>query len=136
MIVEGPKIEHEPFFSNFSGRLWDIPAKSRDILPKSLFSLGLRDMPSFLEDFRTQKLGFVFVFLFLASLYGLHQEPLNALFPMGCFPGDFQEGQRPLSMKSRKRPIKVGKRPIKEGKQPINASGQFSAPRHGGKRPL
>ena len=38
---------------------------------------------------------------------------------MGRFPGDFQEGKRPLKAKSGKRPIKVGKRPIKEGKRPI-----------------
>ena len=49
------------------------------------------------------------------------QEPLNALFLMGCFPVDFQEVKRPLGTKSVKRPIKVGKRPINEGKRPIKA---------------
>ena len=42
---------------------------------------------------------------------------LTPLFLMGCFPGDFREG---------KRPIKVGKRPIKEGKWPIKLNGLFS----------
>ena len=49
------------------------------------------------------------------------QEPVNALFLMGCFPVDFQEVKRPLRTKSVKRPIKVGKRPINEGKRPIKA---------------
>ena len=40
---------------------------------------------------------------------------------MGCFPGDFREGKRPIKAKSGKRPIKVGKRPIKEVKRPIKA---------------
>ena len=54
----------------------------------------------------------------------------NLLMPllfMGCFPGDFQEGKRPIIRHLRKRPIKVGKRPIKEGKRPINANGLFSS---------
>ena len=39
---------------------------------------------------------------------------------MGCFPGDFQEGNGPLRH-SRKRPVKVRKWPIKEGKRPFKA---------------
>ena len=46
---------------------------------------------------------------------------LMPLFLMGCFPGDFREGKRPIKAKSGKRPIKVGKRPIKEGKRPFKA---------------
>ena len=42
------------------------------------------------------------------------------LFLMGCFPVEFQEVERPLGMKSVKRPIKVRKRPINERKRPIN----------------
>ena len=44
---------------------------------------------------------------------------------MGCFPGDFREGKRPIKAFG-KRPIKVGKRPIKEGKRPIKLNGLFS----------
>ena len=42
---------------------------------------------------------------------------LMDLFLMGCFPGDFQEVERPINIRhSGKGPIKVAKRPIKEGK--------------------
>ena len=57
------------------------------------------------------------------------------LFLMGCFPGDFQEGKRPIKAFG-KRPMKVGKRPIKEGNAPLTLMGSFRAPRQGGKRPL
>ena len=46
---------------------------------------------------------------------------LMPLFLMGCFPGDFRDGKRPISTKSGKRPIKVCKRPIKEVKRPVKA---------------
>ena len=53
------------------------------------------------------------------SRFALHgiKNLLMPLFLMGCFPGDFQEGKRPIKA-FRERPIKVGKRPIKEGKRP------------------
>ena len=54
------------------------------------------------------------------------------LFLMGCFPGDFEEGKRPLRH-SGKRPIKVGKRPIKVGKRPIKVG---KRPIKVGKRPI
>ena len=40
---------------------------------------------------------------------------------MGCFPGDFQEGKRPIKADTAKRPIKVGSRPFNDGKRPIKA---------------
>ena len=61
----------------------------------------------------------------IASFCSFVKNLLMPLFLMGCFPGDFQEGKRPLKAFG-KRPIKVRKRPIKEGKRPINANGQFS----------
>ena len=57
--------------------------------------------------------------LFFSFFFRGLKNLLMPLFLMGCFPVDFQEGKRPLRMKSGKRPIKVGKRPIKEGKRPI-----------------
>ena len=57
------------------------------------------------------------------------------LFLMGCFLGDFQEGDGPLRH-SGKQPIKEGKRPIKEGNAPLTLMGSFQAPHHGEKRPL
>ena len=50
---------------------------------------------------------------------------LMPLFLLGCFPGDFQEGKRPI--KAFWEAAHSGrKRPIKERKRPISASGQFS----------
>ena len=56
--------------------------------------------------------------LFLKNLF-------MGLFLMGCFPGDFHEGNG-LLRQSGKRPVKVGKRPIQEGKRPIKANGVCS----------
>ena len=47
---------------------------------------------------------------------------LTHLFLMGCFLGDFQEGERPIKAFGA-----TAHWPIKEWKRPINADGQFSA---------
>ena len=55
----------------------------------------------------------------------INQEPLNAPFWVGCCPGDFQEGKRPIKALG-EGPIKVGKRPIKEGNRPVSTNGPCS----------
>ena len=47
---------------------------------------------------------------------------LTVLLLMGCFLGEFEEGNSPV----RQSAIKVGKRPIEEGKCPIKANWLFS----------
>ena len=42
------------------------------------------------------------------------------LFLMDCFPGDFQEGKRPMKAFGETAHIEVAERPIEDGKRPIN----------------
>ena len=70
------RIEHKLFFFELFGHFRDIPAKSRDIPPKSLVFLGFKGhtklsgphpftwkTPTPLEDYRTKKFRFGFLFL-------------------------------------------------------------------------
>ena len=62
---------------------------------------------------------------------------LMGLILMGCFPGDFREGKRPIEAFGERH---SGKRPengpLSTGNGPLWLMGSFRTPRHGGKRPL
>ena len=58
------------------------------------------------------------------------------LFLMGCFPGDFQEGKRPIKAFGENSPLRSENGPLRRGNALLALMGSFRAPNHGGKRPL